>query len=224
MSVVTGGSRRKAVDRALQPTNVSMGQYGSITGDRKNLQFNFNNSPWQQATRNNTDQKISSLVDGMPTGFTPDDMWNNVFANEAARVSRANLEDQWGSEDRQMMDSLAARNQLGGSFEAMLRRDAMKRRNLARMQSDLASRQQGSDAFMQALQGRLGTLGALRADRGAAINQDLAPMQLALSAMGLGSNLGSQYANYRGNESTWMDAYQKWINTNANAMRAAGGM
>jgi hypothetical protein len=235
-----GDSSFSKGQQALVPYNFSMpGGQTTVTPGKKGKGGTVNYqsflSPDQKATQGLTDSKIMELINGMPTNVGVNDLYNNPFYQSTYDYGARELGQQKNWQLGEMNNELAARNQIGSSYDALRRRNFDDQYSKAYADLGDRSRTSAADAYTQALNMRLAGLSGLRNDRGAALQAEYLPFQMSMGyqqaltpLQAASANLYSQQGQLNYNRPSGIaqavDLYAKYLNANANAMSAAGGM
>jgi hypothetical protein len=165
--------------------------------------------------------KLQSLLAGIPTDYSPDAYFNNPFAKALNEQTARDYE----TANTRLSDELNARGQTGGSY------DALNRKNLnSNLLSALTqNRLQGASAYGDSLNQRLAALAGVRNDGGAALQQIYFPFQALQGQQSVMSPLQAQQAGVYQNQAqdarnnSLFSNYNRYIQTNAQAIGAAAG-
>jgi hypothetical protein len=197
------GKKNKGVSNALQPTNVSIGDFGSITGDRNNMKLNPNDSFMTKQNRETSDNKMGSLLSGFNTDFSPESTFNNPMYQALSSYGSKRLGQDYAQDKTNMNNDLNATGQLGSSYDALMRKNMDY--NYGKRQDDVnaQAQQMGFDFNTSNQQNQMVMMQALQGWKGSSINQSLAPLQFGLQASQIGSGIASQQANYLSGLNTW---------------------
>ena len=209
------GKKNKGVSNALQPTNVSIGDFGSITGDRNNMRLNPNDSFLTRTSRETADNKMGNLLSGFNTDFSPESTFNNPMYQALNDYGQKRLRQDYSSDYRKMSDDLNATGQLGSSYDALMRKNMDYNYGKRADDVNAQAQQMGFDFNTSNQQNQMAMLQALQGWKGNSINQSLVPLQLGLQASGLGSGLASQQANYLSGLNTWGQNLDSALNSGA---------
>ena len=149
----------------------------------------------QLSTRNNQLGKINDITANIPTKMSASDLFNNEFYSPLSSMYKSAIDSQYDIDKRTLTNELNARNQVGGSYDALknyyLNRDYGTRYQTAESQARLGA----ADAYTQAYQNQLAGLSALRGDLMNAQNMAYQPMQMYLGYQGAVSPLQQTASN-----------------------------
>ncbi len=150
-----GGNKRKANQNqaaavaATRPANYSdpFGSFNGLTGV-----YSPNITPDQQGSLNNINAGLYGLTSGLGEAYNPEDYFNNPFYDSARNQLYSSI-NQRKSIDKQNLDnSLAARNQLGSSYDALANQYLNQDYNRLQSQADDQARQISASVFDNAQQ------------------------------------------------------------------------
>lgn len=200
---------------ALQPAS-----FTSPFGNLSNGNYQPIESSANLLNRNLADQKISSVLSGLPSQFNVNEAYNNPYYSTLSSLYKQPIAQQRSVDTTDLSNQLSARNQLGSSYEAY-QRDLLNRRyDQLNNQAENQARMGAFDAYNQSVVNALNTLQGLRQDKNASQSAALEPLQYGLNYQNNSAGLQSQLANYYSN----LNAQNAALDTsrrNANLQAAA---
>lgn len=214
--------------------------YGSISYDaRGNATYDPMLSAEARMTRSQGEAKILDLTKGMPTSWTAEDLYNNPFFESTNRMLQQPIAFQQEVDNKELLNRMAARNQVGSSYEAYQNDLNARRFDQLRQSASDSARAQSADAYNMAFDNRLKALSGLRADLAGAQDMAYQPltyanqttqanMPLRLSLLDQLQQSRTAQANMLAQQKTAMEKYFRWQNQGAEAAgvfvnAAAGG-
>lgn len=156
--------------------------YGNVITDGGNVKFQPKLNEAQRRTSALTDDLLLSTLSGINPNLSVNDVFNNPFVHNIRGLNRSQLSRERSRASKRLDDDLNARNLLGGSFDAMRRRDQDELFANLERSGETQARMQGLDIFNNQLQNQLGLLTGLRSDRNAALQGQFLPLS-AFSGM-----------------------------------------
>lgn len=227
--------KKNNVNKANQATKNAVNaskpkNYSDPYGKFSNGVYTPNLNSDQISTRDNTLGKIDSIVAWMPTELSANDLFNNDFYQPLNNMYKGAIDSQYEKDKRELDNQLNARNQIGGSYDALknyyMNKDYGSRYQNAQSQSRLGA----ADAWTQAFQNSVAGLGALRGDAMNAQNMAYQPMQMYLGYQGAVSPLQQTSANAYMNQAsqywakpTLFDNVMRFTEATAGIAAAAAG-
>lgn len=180
----TGPSKREQQQaqqnalRAAQPSSF-YSPFGNVVVQDKKINLDPMQSATQTATSGLTDEKLFNLMGGVPDNITVDDIYQNPFYQNTLDLIQPKTDQQFSLMGEEMNNQLAARNQLGSSFEALQRDKFNRLKQDAYQQNEATARQASADAFSNSNAQLLNALQILRGDRSQALEAAFAPAKIA---------------------------------------------
>lgn len=172
-------SSLKVNRKDYKPTGFSS-PYGDLSYDANgNATYTPVLSAMARQTRNISESKLNDLVKDMPTAWGVNDFYNNPFFESTNRLLQAPIEQQYTQDSKDLLDRLAARNQVGSSYEAYQRDLNSRRFDQLRQQAADSARTQAADAYNMAYTNRLRGIEGLRNDLANAQGMAFQPLQFA---------------------------------------------
>lgn len=138
------------------------------------------------------------ILSNLPVTFRAEDAFNNPFFESTSALLKNPIRRERESAERELSNQLTARNQLGGSFEALTRDKFNKRFDDRLTQADNQARLFSFDANNQQLRNALAALQSAQQVQNVGISDVFAPAQLgianqsALNALPVTSTSGFQ--------------------------------
>jgi len=142
--------------------------------------------------------KVVGTLGNLPEKFSLNDYYNNPFYGNTLSLYKAPIERQYETDSRSLDDMLAARNQLGGSFEALMRQNLMRDRDYNLSQAESSARGASANAYMSNLQSLMDMANNLTDQRGALLQQYFMPASVAQGAQAAITPLQVARAGYYG--------------------------
>ena len=161
---------------ALRPQSYS-DPYGSFS----NGVFTPNLSPEQTMTDSVTNDKLLGLISGVPTDFSANDLFNNAFYDDTANLLKGKLDQQRQLDTQNLDNTLSARNQLGSSYDALLRSNLQRDYNQQYLDAENTARGLSADAALNTYQAGLQGISTLRNDQAQARDITYLPLKYSIS-------------------------------------------
>lgn len=146
---------------ALNPKKYS-DPYGSFDGMTGVYSPNLTDS--QKQTRTTELDKINSIVAGIPTSYNVNDLFNNDYYKTFSDYYNNELSSQREADQKSLSNNLAARNQIGSSYDAYSQNLLNKNYASQGLAAEAQARGDSANYWTQALNNSLNSLGALRND------------------------------------------------------------
>lgn len=164
---------KKAV-AALQPKSYSdpYGKFDGVTG-----QYTPILTDAQKQTRETGLNKINAITSAINPTPTVDDLFNNDYYNVYSKYYNDVIDTDYQKNYKQIQDNLAARNQLGSSYDALVNKDLAKVTSSNRLAAEAQARGDSANYYTQNLTNQLNTLQGLRGDLINAQNMEYQPFQ-----------------------------------------------
>lgn len=224
----------KNVDRATQNAVAAVRpvSYEDPFGTFKNGKFTPNESQDQINARITQDSRINQLT-GMidPDSFSVEELYDNPFYEHMSRMYKRVIDQQRERDTRELDDNLNARNQMGSSYEALMRRYMNQDYATRFDQADDQARMASAQAWQQQYQNMLMGLESLSNERSKAQERMYAPAKMALGYQSAVSPLQTaaagaymNQANYFAQRPTMTDRlFQSWGLANGTISALMGG-
>lgn len=211
--------------KATQPINWS-DPFGTV----KKGVFTPTETPEQANTRNTTIGKLDSMVSNVPTSITANDLFNNPFYQTYWQGAKSNIDNQRALDTKQLDNDLNARNQMGGSYDALRRYYQDQNYGQQYTNANMLARESAANNYLKAYQSSLQGIDALRTDQARALDMLYMPAKMATGYQGAVSGLQQaqaglygQQANAYYNQKTPFDNLMNIWQTTANAAASALG-
>jgi hypothetical protein len=173
-------AREEEIKNLLLPAN-AVTPWGTLINDGRTISYTSNTPADERQSYQLAGEKALRLLGQIPTDTTLADRLNNDYYTTAAQLLTEPILGDQGDDDKALNRQLAARNLLGGSYEA-LSRNLLQRRYARRLdQARLQARQTASGAYSQNLRDQLATLEALRQDQDRLFGRQTTGARLSLS-------------------------------------------
>lgn len=173
-------AREEEIKNILLPAN-AVTPWGTLINDGRTITYTNNTPADERQSYQLAGEKALRLLGQIPTDTTLTDRLNNDYYTTAEALLTQPIVSDQGEDDRGLSRQLAARNLLGGSFEA-LSRNLLQRRYARRLdQARLQARQTASGAYSQNLRDQLATLEALRQDQDRLFGRQTTGARLSLT-------------------------------------------
>lgn len=134
----------------------------------------------QIEARGKIDSSINNLIGQAPDSFDVDSYYDNPFYQNTKQMYSRVIDQQRERDDRELTNNLSARNQMGSSYDALMRRYQAQDYNSRYDQADDQARMASANAYQQAYQNALETLRGLSNERSAALERTYAPAKIAM--------------------------------------------
>jgi hypothetical protein len=177
-----GSGDEKKAEKAQKKASDSLNPkgYRDPYGTFKNGVYTPNLTEGMKAGINNFDTAIGNVSGQIPQSFSINDYYNNPFYETTAELYKAPVLRQYQQDVTALDNSLNARNQLGGSYDATRRRSLDQQRDFQLNQADDQSRLASANAYQQNFSNIMSSLNAALTGRGQLLDQVYAPAKLAL--------------------------------------------
>ncbi len=146
---------------ALTPKNYS-DPYGSFNGSTG--VYSPNLTPEQTQTRTTGLQKINDITSSIPTSYSANDLFNNPYYGTMSNYYNDVLNTQRESDEKALQNNLAARNQIGSSYDALQQKNLQKTYSSNALAAEAQARGDSANYYTQNLQNQLNSLQYLRND------------------------------------------------------------
>lgn len=233
-----GSLSRKDNDKAAKnATNqaVAMAQpknYEDPFGKLADGKFTPVESQTQINTRTAQDEKIGDITNLInPDEFNVEELYNNQFYDNMKRMYGRVIDDDYEREERKLTDNLNARNQIGSSYDAMMRGDMTRHYSSRRDQAEDQARQASAGAWQQMYQNALAGLQGLSGERSAALERTYAPAKIALGYQQAVAPLQAAQANaymnlaqYYGQRPTFGTMMPSYLTATGNLLEGLGSL
>lgn len=125
-------------------------------------------------------QKATDILSSLNPDLTVEAAFNNPFYENTRSLLQNPIRRRQEDAARELQSQLAARNQIGSSYDALMKSYQQRDFGDQLGQADNYARNLGFDAYTQNINNQLGTLSALRGDIGQSTQQAMAPLLAAL--------------------------------------------
>lgn len=206
--------------------------FGTFKSGKTQNVFKPNITPDIQSGLDQFGGAIGNLSGQLDQPFDVNSYYNNPFYSTVSEQYRAPILRQYQQDSTDLDNSLNARNQIGSSYDALMRRNLGQQRDFQLNQADDQARLASANAYQQAFQNLLASLGTALGGRGQLQDQIYAPAKIAMgyqqalnplqtAQAGIYGNAMSQYLS----RPTSTDRIMQFYNTTAqSAGQAAGAM
>jgi hypothetical protein len=209
--------KEKNVKDSLQPTNF-YSPLGALTYGKGGATYTPYETPEQAQARQTTDVKIGEVLNQFPTQFDVNAAFNNPFYQSTLNLIRRPIESQRTQEEKELTNRLSAQNQLGSSYDALIRDQFSRRYNELNQDADDRARGASFDAYNQSLQNSVSALGALRNDRTAGVETTYSALKPALEVQSAISPLNQVLANFYAKQRSPYEGALGKVNQTANTL------
>lgn len=196
---------------ALKPMNFNFPD-SQLSVENGQVNFKAKNNKMRRAGRKLTDSKLLETLGNIPTQMDPQAMFNNPFYDTAHGMALREIDSQRAKANKELDDSLNARNQMGGSYDAYRRSLMDSDFNKMYMDAGDRARLLSADVYNQGVRNQLGVLQGLRNDRTQENAMRYLPFQLATGYQSAVSPLQTALGNYyaqtyasQPQQSSWLD-------------------
>lgn len=141
-------------------------------------------------------QKLLNYTKQLPDSFSVNDYYNNPFYDSTYSQLRRPIDTQYDIDKRDLSNNLNARNQTGGSYDALQNYYLGRRYDSQYADAADKARSASAQAYQQQYQNNLAGLDAVRADRTNLLNELNLPLQNWATVQQGVTGAKSQLANY----------------------------
>lgn len=165
----------KVADGTFRPTEFKSPFGEVVTNDGKTyLRPNISND--QRGLLGLQNNKLLGYTQSLPNSFSVNDYYDNPFFKSTLRLLKRPIDDQYDIDKRDLSNNLNARNQTGGSYDAL--QNYFLGRRYDQQYGDATDKARGvsAQAFQQQFQNNLAGLGAIRDDRNSLLAELYQPL------------------------------------------------
>lgn len=199
--MASGSSNQKQANKAqknaiaaLQPKSYE-DPFGSFSGGV----YKPNITPEIQGSINNYNKAINSISGQIPTSFNVEDMYNNPFYSTMADEYKAPVNRQYEQDSNDLTANLGAKNQLGSSYDALMRKNLQQQRDFQLNQADDQARLGSANAYQQQFTNGLNALNTANNAKTQTMQQLYMPFNAYQGYQGAVSPLQTGMANVYSN-------------------------
>ena len=218
----------------LKPTN-----YDTPFGGVKKGQVYVNEPGSYAAARTTAADKLYDVAQETPTAFNLNDYFDNPYYQNTLDFLNRGTDKLKSNESTDLTNNLSARNQLGSSYDALMRDKLNQRYDQQYANNENQARQQSTSAYGASIDQNLAAQQALQnlysgsiqtalypAQLGAGYQSAVAPLNTA--AAGIYGNMANQaYGAYANTAPKWqqaLNAYNSYVSSNAQMIGALAGV
>jgi len=218
----SAGKRDKLVKESLTPGSFFT-DLGDIQQGPGGAYFVSDHTPDAFYQIGDAAEKTRGLVQGIPTQTSLAELVNGPMYESTRKMLRRPIEEQKVEDEKELTNQLSARNQLGSSYDALMRNNFAKRYDNMFAQADEQSRGASVNYHTQMLNNVLNSIAGLGNRRSQAIEEYFAPAKLAMGYQQALSPLQqTAAAHYSGRKTPFENLMSLW-GTNAQVLASAYG-
>lgn len=221
--MATGSKKRenqanKSIKKGVAATQGK--SYSDPFGSFNNGVFNPNLNAEQQMAMNNTQAGLRRASGELVKPFDIDSYYNNPFRDNTYQMLANPINRQFEEDLGNMDDQLNARGLMGGSYDALMKKNLLNNRNNNLQQANLQGISASADAYNQSYNNNLNAIGALG---NSALQQQqyiYQPMNMAMNYQNAMAPLQQAQAGLYGSQQNYFQNKKTGLD-NAMAMYAA---
>lgn len=199
-----GASKSKKVKSALTPMGFSS-PFGTLTYGKRGSTYTPNLSGNYWDAFNTAEYKMANAAKSLPDSVSAEDIYNNPFYDSTVQLLSNPINRQYSQDMTDLNNELGARNQLGSSYDALMRRNMMQGRDYNLNQAQLQARGTSADAYNNAINQALAIMAGTGNLRGNLMEQAFAPAKMAAGLQSAITPLQVAQANYISSQPTFGD-------------------